>query len=107
MRLNLILKSYSKGFAQDNKISNIKHQNTNKSQISIFHDQNLQRNCIPLISIQWLPGMIMLVKAIEGLTLRPAARSVDLNFEFGHWNLFGIWFLVLGILDFLMIRSIL
>jgi hypothetical protein len=30
----------------DNKIPNHKHQNTNKSQITIFNDQNIHPSCI-------------------------------------------------------------
>jgi hypothetical protein len=31
---------------RDNKIPNLKHQITNKSQISIFNDQNIHQRCI-------------------------------------------------------------
>jgi hypothetical protein len=58
-----------------NKIPNHKHQITNKSQISIFNDQNILRNSIALFADLGPPLMMPLIKSEDG--------SFVWNFEFG------------------------
>jgi hypothetical protein len=79
------------------KIPNLKHQITNKYQISIFNDQNEHHSFITSLHSFWSAGVDAIGTNLEGLCVW--------NFEFGHWDLFEIWFLVLGI--FIEIRQLL
>jgi len=48
--VKITAKQLESGSLIDNKIPNLKHQNTNKSQISIFNVQNIALNCIASFS---------------------------------------------------------
>jgi hypothetical protein len=72
----------------ENKIPNLKHQITNKSQISIINDQNNLPN--------WLSSTCKPGSAGDDVRGRSESGLLVLNFEFGSlefiWNLFfGAW----------------
>ena len=60
---------------KDNKIPNLKHQITNKSQNSIFNDQNIHPNWLASICNPWSAGDDAMGRPEDGLLV--------LNFEFG------------------------
>ena len=74
---------------EENKIPNLKHQITNKSQFLILNDQNSHQSFIVSLQERNYRDMVPITTALDG--------SIVWIFEFGHWDLFEICYLMLGI----------
>ena len=76
---------------ESHKIPNPKHQITNKSQITIFNDQNIDHSCSTSPRKPWFAG--------DGADGKTADGSFVWDFEF---RLLGfVWYLLFGVCNFL------
>jgi hypothetical protein len=73
---------------QDNKIPNLKHQNTNKSQIAIFNDPKIHYSRIVSLGKPAFDD--------NNADRYNNSRILFGILNLGYWDLFEIWSLVLG-----------
>ena len=83
----LIIDILHKQTLEENKIPNLKHQITNKSQFPILNDQNSHQNFIVSLQEPNAKGMVPMATTLDGSIVWSAAGGLVL----GIYLIFGFW----------------